>query len=148
MLMYYYVRIIRLRLLEARSSASSGQAWFEPVFGLQALPFLSCFTYAEKGHGTPWDTLLIPGPTDSILGKLAEADKGKQVFLEDSDLDGKVAWLLGQQLSVAEVHSQGREVPLRDARCAGVLNNRLQHPAQVDSDERSSPPQPPGAHPW
>ena len=26
MLMYYYVRIIRLRLLEARSSASSGQA--------------------------------------------------------------------------------------------------------------------------
>ena len=72
----------------------------------------------------------------------------KQVLLEDSDLDEKVAWLLGQQLSVVEVHSPWREVPLRDARCAGVLNNRLQHPAQVDSDERSSPPQPPGAHPW
>ena len=72
----------------------------------------------------------------------------KQVLLEDSDLDEKVAWLLGQQLSVVEVHSPWREVPLRDARCAGVLNNRLQHPAQVDSDERSNPPQPPGAHPW
>ena len=72
----------------------------------------------------------------------------KQVLLEDSDLDEKMAWLLGQQLSVVEVHSPWREGPLRDARCAGVLNNRLQHPAQVDSDERSSPPQPPGAHPW
>lgn len=43
-------------------------------------------------------------------------------------------------LSVVEVHSQWLEMPPRDARCAGVLNDRLQHPAQVDSDERSSPP--------
>ena len=29
---YYHVRIIRRRLLEAGSSAVSGQAWFKPVF--------------------------------------------------------------------------------------------------------------------
>lgn len=32
MLMYYHVRIIRRRLLEAGSSAVSGQAWFKLVF--------------------------------------------------------------------------------------------------------------------
>lgn len=41
MLVYYHVRIIRHRLLEAGSSAISGQAWFKPVFEVSRVSFLS-----------------------------------------------------------------------------------------------------------
>lgn len=67
------------------------------------------------------------------------------MLLEDFDLDEKVAWLLDQQPSLSLKFTPSGEMPRGDASCAGVPNDRLQHPAQVDSDERSSPPHTPGA---
>ena len=64
MLMYYYVRIIRLRLLEARSSASSGQAWFEPCL------------VSRPCHSSPVSPTLNKGVREA-----AEAREAAAVFI-------------------------------------------------------------------